>query len=209
VKDFSFFRDRMRSGNMRAEILTQHLFNLNGDEWKALRTKLTPTFTSGKLKIMFTLFQGCADQLNGVLKAMVEKETLIDIKDTMANFTMDIIGTCAFGLEIKAMDSNDNRFKKIGSKIFPTHLDFMVRLKILVNLLCPQLSTYYKFRFIEQEVEDFLVKVVHDTVSYRENNNVTRNDFLDLLIQLRNKEKEGSNFGTYFITFLKFDSYSC
>lgn len=34
---------------------------------------------------------------------------------------------------------------------------------------------------------EFVVKVIKDTVDYREKNNICRNDFMDLLIQLENE----------------------
>ena len=107
----------------------------------------------------------------------------------MADFTTDIIGTCAFGLEINAISSKENQFKKMGFRIFPSNIHLSMRLKILLNQFLPNLSYFYKFRMIDRDIEDFMVKVIKDTVSYREKVGVIRNDFLDLLIQLRNKGK--------------------
>jgi cytochrome P450 family 6 len=42
---------------------------------------------------------------------------------------------------------------------------------------------------IAKDAEDFFMGIVKDTIEYRENNSVTRNDFLELLIQLKNHGK--------------------
>lgn len=42
---------------------------------------------------------------------------------------------------------------------------------------------------IKKEIEDFFRKIVSDTIEYREENSVTRNDFLNLMIQLKNYGK--------------------
>lgn len=63
VKSFAHFTDRGFSYDGHREPLTKHLVNLEGDTWKTLRQKLTPTFSSGKIKSMLGLLQGCGVQL--------------------------------------------------------------------------------------------------------------------------------------------------
>lgn len=39
---------------------------------------------------------------------------------------------------------------------------------------------------VAQDVEDFILTMVKQSLEYREKNNVTRKDFLQLMVQLRN-----------------------
>lgn len=61
VKDFSYFTDRERTSDVTSAPLSRTLVNHNGDEWKVLRTKLTPVFSSGKLKMMIQQITECSN----------------------------------------------------------------------------------------------------------------------------------------------------
>lgn len=56
----------------------------------------------------------------------------------------------------------------------------------------PRVAKCFGFGVFSPDVTKFFRDVVNDTVRYREEHNVTRNDFLQLLIQLKNNgELEG------------------
>jgi hypothetical protein len=48
-------------------------------------------------------------------------------------------------------------------------------------------------RFTPTEVIDFFRRMTKEAVTYREENNVKRNDFLQLLIQLKEKAEDTNN----------------
>lgn len=66
VKDFTTFINR-RALFTYHEIFNNNLFFLEGDSWKAIRSVATPSFTSGKLKTMVGMMNGCVDKLDGYL----------------------------------------------------------------------------------------------------------------------------------------------
>ncbi|XP_065206696.1 uncharacterized protein LOC135836046 [Planococcus citri] len=184
VKDFSHFRDRGFPVNKEAEPLGDNLFSMTGDEWKNLRIKLTSTFSSGKMKMMFPLLKRCAEDIEPALKKYIEDGQDFEAKDLAARYATDVIGSCAFGIDIHSLQNPESEFRKIGKTIFK------LRWQLFARALFPKLPTsvikYFKLQAFSMETCDYFSKLVTDVVKYREENNVTRGDFLDILIAMKN-----------------------
>lgn len=98
-KNFHSFTDRGVYHNEDVEPLDGHLFLIDGTKWRNLRVKLTPTFTSGKMKMMFNILVRCGEPLIQALDEYADNEKPIDIKELLECFTTDVIGSCAFGID--------------------------------------------------------------------------------------------------------------
>ena len=58
----------------------KNLFNLEGKRWKDMRSKLVPTFTSGKMKNMLPLMQEVAAEFDTKLKELTESKEEFEIR---------------------------------------------------------------------------------------------------------------------------------
>ncbi|VEN50704.1 unnamed protein product, partial [Callosobruchus maculatus] len=185
-KDFTYFMNHGFYVNEEADPLTGHLFNLENQKWKNIRAKLTPTFTSGKLKMMFQTMAACTESLAEVLREYEKINDAVDIKEVLARFTTDVIGSVAFGLECNSLKDPNSTFRKYGKKVFEP--SFTRRIKMWVMLFTPRdILKKFGFRSTDADVERFFLGTVKDTIRYREQNNVFRKDFMHLLIQLKNR----------------------
>lgn len=111
-------------------------------------------------------------------------------------FSTDIIGSCAFGLECNSFKEPDSPFRHYGKKIFETSpkLQSFIRILLIQN---HHLARALGLRQTNKEVSAFFTKVVEDTIAYREKNNYVRNDFLQLLINARDKDDGKGMNGKY------------
>ncbi|CAD7079515.1 unnamed protein product [Hermetia illucens] len=186
VKDFSNFHERGMYVNEEDDPLSGHMFSLDGEKWKSLRAKLSPTFTSGKMKFMFPTVVDVANRFNSTLSEILETESELEVRNVLARFTTDVIGTCAFGIECNSLKTPNSDFRKYGSKIFDEPLHGSLVQLFLMQY--PKIAKKLHLRVFHKEVEEFFMGLVRETIDYREKNNVRRNDFMDLLIQLKNGE---------------------
>ncbi|XP_069687416.1 probable cytochrome P450 6a14 [Periplaneta americana] len=188
VKDFSYFQNRdVTRFDEKRDPLTMHLLNLKGHKWRILRAKLSPTFTSGKMKMMFHVMTECSDQLKNYLSEPAEKSEIIEMKEVMAKFTTDVIGSCAFGLQFNSIKDSNSEFRNMGRRVFEPSAWSMLRRTI--RTIAPGLLKLFNVKMLPDDITQFFVGLVRDTIEYREKNNVVRNDFMQLLIQMKNQGK--------------------
>lgn len=185
VKDFTHFHDRGINVSERGNPLDQHLFSLTGLKWRNLRVKLTPTFTSGKMKMMFGTMVECGKELKDILLQTARKGEAIEIKDILARYATDIIASCAFGIQCNCLQNPDAEFRVWGRKIFL--LTRRTKIFRFLNLLMPSLIRRFGLSFTPTDVSNYFTKMVNETVEYRQKNDIQRNDFMQLMIQLKNK----------------------
>uniref|UniRef100_A0A6E8V5P7 Cytochrome P450 n=1 Tax=Anopheles coluzzii TaxID=1518534 RepID=A0A6E8V5P7_ANOCL len=184
VKDFHIFHDRGLFSDPEIDPLSGTLFALQGKAWKILRQKLTPTFTSGKMKQMFATVLEVAERLG---QHVATHTGQMEMKDVLARYTTDVIGTCAFGIECNTLRNPDSDFLKYGNKVFEQKVSTMI--KIILVLMARKISSKFTLKITDADVETFFMNLVRETVEYRERNNVKRNDFLNLLLQIKNTGK--------------------
>lgn len=81
TKDFSNFYDRGGFSDEKHDPLSASLFNLTGEKWKNLRTKMTPVFTPGKIKQQFPYIYEISQRFVKYLEKDAEMKSIIEIKD--------------------------------------------------------------------------------------------------------------------------------
>ncbi|KMY88335.1 LOW QUALITY PROTEIN: uncharacterized protein Dsimw501_GD22640 [Drosophila simulans] len=193
IRDFNKFVDRR---SFHGDTLTANLFNLQGEEWRALRTKLSPTFTSGKMKYMFGTVSSVAHQLGGTFDELVGSQgAVLELHDLMARYTTDVIGSCAFGTECNSLRDPQAEFRQVGRRLFQnsnrsirwrifrmTYLSSLVKLGLPVRIFHPDITKFFN-------------RIVRETVELREREHIRRNDFMDLLLDLRRQERKRTHHG--------------
>ena len=111
------------------------------------------------------------------------QECDIEIREFMAKFTTDVIGSCAFGLQFQSMTGDSSDFRKMGKKVLEPSK--MASLSRMLRCFFPPLFRVLNIRTFPKEVNEFFISVVTDTLRHRQLNNIRREDFMDALSEIR------------------------
>ncbi|KAF5288573.1 hypothetical protein FQA39_LY15352 [Lamprigera yunnana] len=204
ITDFKHFTNRYFVSDERIDQINSNgLFAIKNPIWKWLRNKLNPFFSLAKLKLMVPLIQEHNDHMHKFILENVEKS--IEIKEMCAKYTTDTIVSCFFGIAVNSHRNNIG-FRMAGKRILSQSLTRSIM--VLSYYYAPALVKIFKFKFIEPKAVDFLRSVFEKTMNAREESKIKRNDFLDLLIELKCKKEhfngyrfEGDNAIAQAVTF--------
>lgn len=102
TKDFAHFINRSYIPAYH-ELWNENMLNAEAAQWKKLRSLISPTFSSAKLRGMNKLMTHCIDKLTVYLDSVVaEGDTITDTKKVIGGFTIDVIASTSFGTETNA-----------------------------------------------------------------------------------------------------------
>lgn len=185
IKDFNNFTDRGLYSGSYTNPLNNNIFFSRGERWRTMRQKLSPTFTANKLKYMNDQVKECSDNLLATInKTVIEESTSqIEIREMMAKYSTDVIGTCAFGLKLDAINDPDSEFRKHGKTVFQPSLRSKIRMMLI--FMQPSLLNFFRIRHYSQNTIAFFQNSFQQTIEYRKKHNIDRKDFVQHLMKAR------------------------
>ncbi|KAH8398960.1 hypothetical protein KR222_004285 [Zaprionus bogoriensis] len=191
IKDFNRFFNRYGRCDPHGDALgSNNLFFVRNPQWKEIRTKLTPVFTSGKVKQMYPLMQEIAANLESHLvrhNPGEGQEFIADVKNICSRFTTDSIATIAFGVHADSLQNPKAEFLMQGLKVFEATL---LRSKdFFVSFFLPKLVSLLRIKLFTEEYSRFIRSTIGHVMAERVRTGTTRNDLIDILVGL---EKEAS-----------------
>lgn len=198
IKDFEHFHDR-RDLPTTDPLIGQSVALLQGQEWKDMRSFLSPTFTSGRIRRMFPHFQKSSENVE---KYILSSGPDINISETMRKYTIEVIAATAFGVDIKIFQEEKSEFYEMAEKMGTFTLVKKIRFAIFYFL--PRVASFFSISPFDKDVTLFFTTILRSTLRAREGGESAKNDdFLQLLVEARKsdpkeldpKEKEENSSG--------------
>jgi len=182
IKDFSFFNDRGIHMDFSIEPLSEIMFLMENPQWKTLRNKLSPAFTSGKLKQMYSQIKECGDgMMDNICAELKKNPNEIDVRDILGKYSTDVIGTCVFGIKLNVANDDVALFHSYAKSIFgPSIIYFLREICVMIS---PAILKILRLPFFPTNGTSFFISVFKETMTHRKKNSIERTDLVQDLIQ--------------------------
>ncbi|CAL1292654.1 unnamed protein product [Larinioides sclopetarius] len=124
IKDFNKFINRESFNPLHVyspkHERSQSILNLPGQAWKYVRSVLTPTFTTAKMKQMSGSMKSSIETMLEILQEKAQKGIGFDIFDVYQRLTMDVIMKTAFGIQTDVQTNAKSSILRATKLIFVT-----------------------------------------------------------------------------------------
>lgn len=183
VTNFSNFTNRTKP-NLISKPMLDSILCLRDDRWMYVRSLLTPAFSDTKLKEMTPLINQACDILLCNLKVYADSGKAFDIQRCYNCFTLDVVGSVAFGTEVDSQKNPDDPFVKNCRTFFEMSL-FKPLLILILSFPCIMIPLLRIFPNKKQkELNGFFIQTIKNAIVYRHQQDAAerRRDFLQWML---------------------------
>lgn len=117
----------------------------------------------------------------------MRQEGSLDNRELCAKFTTDVVGSSIYGVESGAFTQPHSAIRELAVNVLSP--SWRLSVLLFVSPIFPAIVDWLKVSLVAKKEADFMTQLLRDTLKYRKENKVDRQDFMDFLIQL--KEKKG------------------
>ncbi|MCJ8748301.1 hypothetical protein PDJAM_G00163220 [Pangasius djambal] len=164
------------------------------EDWKRIRSVLSPSFTFGRLKEMFGIMKSHSRSLIENLQKTSERGESADIREFFGAFSLDVVTSTAFGVDIDSLNNPKDPFVTNVKELLK--FDFFNPLFVTIALfpfITPVLEKM-DVSIFPTSVTDFFYTFLQKIKSERvAQDHEKRVDFMQLMIDSQKSEKDDLN----------------
>lgn len=194
IKDFSHFMNRPEMV-LDVKPIIYSILCLRGQRWKEVRSVLTPSFSSSKIKLMTSIMDQKVTNMLEVVKQKALADDMFDMYDVVQGLTLDVIADCALATKTNCVRNPKDPFL-LSVRNFFLHahnkaVEYAIFFPFIANIL-----TFIANFLTAGQMTTMIVSNLKEVISQRRKNvNFRANDVLQLMLDVA-ESKEGLIDGT-------------
>ncbi|KAK2712316.1 hypothetical protein QYM36_011114, partial [Artemia franciscana] len=193
VSDFNSYRNRNNQLALQFPEFALALQGLKDEEWKQVRSILTPVFTLAKMKHLSKYMAECVERMREVLEDSRKKDESINIHELFARFTSEIISMTALATETHPIKNPFDWFYVNVSKMFQGSMNFPTMLAVYFPLIEPIIAYLTPFTPFGR-IKGSIRKKLTSEIARRKTWKPTIPDLVQLMLEARESDKEKLTF---------------
>lgn len=182
VKSFDVFRNHRTVNGILTDdvLLSANLLLLRDNRWREVRSLNTPAFSTSKIRSMHRSMSEIAVNVARYLSTLPPGQNVVEMKDVFTRYANDVFATCAFGITVDSLSDRENKFYELGREALDIHSTPI--LKLILIFAFPKLARRLGVSLVSKEATNFFTRVVSENIKTREEEGVTRPDFIQVMI---------------------------
>lgn len=194
TKDHNIFPNHSILPNNLGKYFGSIIFFLKNSHWKRVRALMSPTFTSSRMKRMFTLIDVCGDDLIDCIGEQIDlrDDKVIKTRDVFSLYTLDGIASCGYALKLKR-EKGDCSIEASASRnemaFLITKMFKFQKFRALLLMTLPSFITKY---ISESQSEQYMRRIgryVGDVIENRRAKPSKYDDYLQVLMDAKLDDK--------------------
>ncbi|XP_040284650.1 cytochrome P450 3A9-like isoform X2 [Bufo bufo] len=164
------------------------------EQWKRIRTVLSPTFTSGKLKEMFQIMSDYSKTLVRNIQVYVDKDEPCAMKDVLGAYSMDVVTSSSFSVNIDSLNNPSDPFVTQTKKLLKVGLFSPALIFVVIFPFLRPILEVLNVNFLPKDFVNFYINAVTSFKAKRQTeDHKGRVDFLQLMLDSRVEDASGLN----------------
>ena len=130
------------------------------DNYSPAKPSKTDLVETADLKTAFSKWKSWNLHFHGLLSG-----STLEVKETMARFTTDVIASCAFGINSNSLKDPGAEFGRRIKTVFK--FSFTTGMAILTAFFAPFLKSLFRLKFVDDRTNNYIRQIVWNWVEYR------------------------------------------
>lgn len=196
VRDFAVFPNH-HFFNVPNKYQRHFLIAQKDDHWRGMRAIMTPTFSSGRIKVMYRLLSECADELCREHERRIDAgQPIVDTRQIYGSFSMSSTLKSFYGLNLslspelqQQREPNELANEQMTAAAFARRSREAFRQDpfrfFVTNLLPAKLLNFINYHTQSERRVHFFAESVKTIIKQRQESKIKFNDYLQLLVEAK------------------------